>query len=46
MSLLKIQGYYPGFKVITADPKLFCRSKVITQDAKLLRRIQGFTSDA
>ena len=49
MSLLRIQGYYPRFKVITADPKLFLRiksyysgSKVIIQDPKLLRRIQRF----
>ena len=49
MSLLRIQGYYPGFKVITADPTLFLRiksyysgSKIIIQDPKLLRRIQGF----
>ena len=49
MSLLRIQGYYRRFKVITADPKLFLRiksyysgSQVIIQDPKLLRRIQGF----
>ena len=49
MSLLKIQGHYPRFKVMIADPKLFLRiksyysgSKVIIQDLKLLRRIQGF----
>ena len=45
MSLLKIQGYYPGFKVITADPKLFLQiksyysgCKVITPDSRFYFR--------